>query len=112
MINLSAALTQPTSKGERELEEAMDQAARQGVIMVVAAGNQGTLGSSAITRYPWVNPAVACDLRGRPIGESNLGSSIGRRGLAAPVTPARPSRPAPLPRALIAVRPDTILLSA
>ena len=49
--------------------------------MVAAAGNQGTLGSSAITRHPWVIPVVACDLRGRPMNESNLGSSIGRRGL-------------------------------
>ena len=29
-------------------------------------------------------PVVACDLGGRPIGESNLGGSIGRRGLCAP----------------------------
>jgi subtilisin family serine protease len=27
---------------------------------------------------------VACDLRGRPIGYSNFGNSIGRRGLGAP----------------------------
>jgi subtilisin family serine protease len=51
---------------------------------VAAAGNQGTLGSSAITRHPWVIPVVACDLLGRPLNESNLGSSIGRRGLTAP----------------------------
>jgi subtilisin family serine protease len=57
---------------------------RRGVIVVAAAGNQGTLGSSAITRHPWVIPVVACDLRGRPMNESNLGSSIGRRGLTAP----------------------------
>jgi subtilisin family serine protease len=54
------------------------------VLIVAAAGNQGTLGSSAITRHPWVIPVVACDLRGRPINESNLGSSIGTRGLSAP----------------------------
>ena len=58
--------------------------ARRGVIVVAAAGNQGTLGSSAITRHPWVIPVVACDRRGRPMSESNLGSSIGRRGLTAP----------------------------
>ena len=29
-------------------------------------------------------PVVACDLQGRPISYSNLGSSIGRRGLSAP----------------------------
>lgn len=84
ILNLSVALAQPSLKGERELEEALDYAARRGVIVVAAAGNQGTLGSSAITRHPWVIPVVACDLRGRPISQSNLGSSIGRRGLGAP----------------------------
>jgi hypothetical protein len=51
---------------------------------VAAAGNQGTLGSTAITRHLWVIPVVAYDLQGRPMDQSNLGSSIGRRGLGAP----------------------------
>ena len=84
VINLSAALAQPSAKGERELEEALDYAAQRGVIVVAAVGNQGTLGSSAITRHGWVIPVVACDVQGRPIRYSNLGSSIGRRGLSAP----------------------------
>src|SRR5262249_25532750 len=29
-------------------------------------------------------PVAACNARGRPLGESNLASSIGRRGLSAP----------------------------
>src|ERR1700687_1447017 len=80
-FNLSSALALPSSKGERKLEESLDQALRRGVIVVAAAGNQGTLGSSAITRHPWVISVVACDLRGAPISYSNLGNSIGRRGL-------------------------------
>ncbi|BBJ24339.1 S8 family peptidase [Candidatus Nitrotoga sp. AM1P] len=84
VINLSLALAQPSTKGEQSLEEALNQAVRRGVIVAAAAGNQGTLGSSAITRHPWVIPVVSCDLRGRPMNESNLGSSIGRRGLSAP----------------------------
>ena len=84
VINLSLALAQPSAKAERPLEEALNRAVRRGVIVIAAAGNQGTLGSSAITRHPWVIPIVACDPRGRPIDESNLGSSIGRRGLRAP----------------------------
>lgn len=84
VINLSLALAQPSNKGEHALEEVLNRAVRRGVIVVAAAGNQGTLGSSAITRHPWVIPVVACDGRGRPINESNLGSSIGRRGLSAP----------------------------
>lgn len=84
VINLSAALAQPSANGERELEAALDYAARRNVIVVVAAGNQGLLGSSAITRHWWVIPVVACDLRGRPMNHSNLGASLGRRGLSAP----------------------------
>ncbi len=84
VINLSLALAQPSTKGEQALEDAFNQALRRGVLIVAAAGNQGTLGSSTITRHPWVIPVVACDLRGRPINESNLGGTIGTRGLSAP----------------------------
>jgi subtilisin family serine protease len=84
VINLSAAIAQPSSKGERQLGEALDYTAMRGVIVVAAAGNQGAVGSSAITSHPWVIPVVGCDLQGKPTAESNLGSCIGRRGLRAP----------------------------
>ncbi len=84
VLNVSAALAQPSMKNERPLEDALNHAARRGVIVVVAAGNQGTLGSTAITSHPWVVPVVGYDLQGRPMNHSNLGSSIGRRGLGAP----------------------------
>lgn len=84
VINLSLALAQPSIKEEQALEEALNQAVKRGVIVVAAAGNQGSLGSSAITRHLWVIPVVACDLAGRPTNESNLGGSIGKRGLSAP----------------------------
>jgi len=84
VINMSLALAHPSTTGEQALEEALNQCARRGVLVVVAAGNQGTLGSSAITRHPWVIPVVAFDRMGRPLQESNIGSSIGRRGLSAP----------------------------
>jgi subtilisin family serine protease len=84
VLNLSVALVPPSSTGQRKLEEALDYAARSGVMTVAAAGNQGAVGSSVITRHPWVIPVVAYDLRGRPIQQSNLGGSIGRRGLGAP----------------------------
>ena len=84
VLNLSVAFAQPSSRGERELEEVLDYVARLGIIVVAAAGNQGMLASSSITRHPWVIPVAACDLRGRPIGQTNLGSSVGRRGLIAP----------------------------
>lgn len=84
LLNVSAALVQPSVKSERALQEALDLAARRGVIVIVAAGNQGILGSTAITGHPWVIPVVAYDRQSRPIDHSNLGSSIGRRGLGAP----------------------------
>jgi subtilisin family serine protease len=84
ILNLSIALVQPSRLGERELVQALDYAARRGAIVVAAAGNEGGLGSSAITRHQWVMPVVAYDLRGRPMASSNLGSSIGKRGLGAP----------------------------
>jgi subtilisin family serine protease len=84
VLNLSVALAQVSSKSERKLEESLDYAARRGVIIVAAAGNQATIGSSIITRHPRVIPVAACDLQGRPINQSNLGILIGRRGLSAP----------------------------
>lgn len=84
IINLSAALAQPSSQGVRRLQEALDHSARRGILVVVAAGNQGTVGSSVITRHPWVISVTACDLHGNPISYSNLGHSIGLRGLRAP----------------------------
>jgi len=84
VINLSAALLQPTWEGVRKLQQALDFAAIRGAITVAAAGNQSTVGGSAITQHRWVIPVIGCDLQGRPTPESNLGSSIARWGLAAP----------------------------
>jgi subtilisin family serine protease len=84
ILNLSAALAQPSVKGERELQSALDYAAQRAVIVVAAAGNQGMVGSSVITRHPWVIPVAGCDRRGRPLNQSNLGNSIGRRGVLGP----------------------------
>jgi len=84
VVNLSSALLQPSPRGERMLQEALNYTLSRGVITVAAAGNQGTVGSSVITRHPWVIPVAACNSQGRTLSDSNLGSSIGRRGLSAP----------------------------
>jgi subtilisin family serine protease len=84
VINLSVALEGPSPGGGRSLQEALDVALRRGVVVVAAAGNQRAVGGSVITSHPWVIPVIAYDLRGRPMDLSNLGSSIGRRGLGAP----------------------------
>ena len=82
--NLSAALLETSGGGEDELVQALDFAAARGVITIAAAGNQGIVGSSTITRHPWVIAVVGCDEHGRPTAESNLGSSVGSSGLTAP----------------------------
>lgn len=84
VVNVSAALARPTIKDERALTQALEHAARRDVIVVVAAGNQATLASTAITRHPWVIPVVSYDEHARPQDHSTIGRSIGRSGLGAP----------------------------
>jgi subtilisin family serine protease len=84
IINLSVAFQGSSPKGENALGQALDHALRRGVIVVAAAGNQATLGSSVITRHRWVIPVVAYDQIGHPMASSNIGASIGRHGLGAP----------------------------
>jgi subtilisin family serine protease len=84
VINLSLALMHSSRQATPTLLRAIDHGAQRGVVIVAAAGNQGTLGSTVITSHPWVIPAGACDVQGKPLIESNLGHSIGRRGVLAP----------------------------
>ncbi len=84
VLNLSLVLANSSSEGSRNLEQALDYAMSRGVITVAAAGNQGLVGNSVITRHPAVIPVAASDLRGQPLSASNLGRAIGTRGLMAP----------------------------
>jgi len=84
VINLSLTTGTPTMRSEERLGQALDYAMARRAIVVAAAGNQGTVGTSEITRHPWVIPVAACDRLGRPMEGTNLAASIGRRGLAAP----------------------------
>lgn len=87
VVNLSAAVAGRSSgsaSGDRLLGEALDKAMQRGTLVVAAAGNQGSIDSSVITRHPWVIPVAAYSLLGQPLDVSNLGASIGRRGLGAP----------------------------
>jgi subtilisin family serine protease len=61
VLNLSLAVARCPSKDERALKLALDHAARRGVIIVAAAGNQGTVGGTTITSHPWVIAVAACD---------------------------------------------------
>ena len=84
ILNLSVALGKTSAKEEGEVEAALNEAVRRGVLVIAAAGNEGAVGSSAITRHPGTVPVVAYDSQARPMSQSNLGASIGRRGLGAP----------------------------
>jgi len=84
VVNVSAALARPSISDDRGLTQALDHAARRDVIVVVAAGNQATLASTALTRHPWVIPVVSYDVHGRPQDHCTIGRSAGRSGLGAP----------------------------
>jgi hypothetical protein len=84
VINISASFGRFSMRDQHELTDALDYAALRGVPVVAAAGNQAAIGGSAMTRHPWVIPVVACDHERKPLPHANLGSGIGRRGLAAP----------------------------
>jgi subtilisin family serine protease len=84
VLNISTAVTERSIRGEIQLEQALDYAAGRGVIAVAAAGNQALVGGSSLTQHPSVISVIGCDREGMPTNESNLGRSIGRRGLSAP----------------------------
>lgn len=84
ILNLSVALTGRVFGTERELGEALEYTRRRGVLVVTAAGNQGFVGSSTITRHRWVIPAVAYALSGRPLAPTNMGRGIGLGGVGGP----------------------------
>jgi len=84
VVNLSCQLLRGSISADRDLDDAFNYAASRGSICIAAAGNEGSLGSSAITQHQWVIPVAACDRAGHPAETSNLGHSIGRRGLLAP----------------------------
>ena len=84
IINLSLGLYSSSLIIYPQLQEAYDYALKNDVILVVAAGNQGYIGSTSLFNHPWIIPVVACDRYSRVSAESNLGLSIGNQGLMAP----------------------------
>jgi subtilisin family serine protease len=84
VVNISAAVASTGEPVDEDLAGAVQHAARNEVVVVAAAGNDGALGCSALIRHPWVLPVVAYTLSGAAMPSSNLGHAIGRRGLGAP----------------------------
>lgn len=84
LINLSVSLTMHSMENHQNLKEALDLAAKKGVIIVAAAGNSRIIGGNILTNHPWVIPVVACNSHGLPLDDSTLGVSISKNGMRAP----------------------------
>lgn len=84
ILNISSVLSEPRLTGQPELTQALDRAARRGVITIAAAGNEPTVGATVLTGHPWVIPVAGYDQHGIPMRRSTFGRSIGSRGLGAP----------------------------
>ena len=84
IINLSLGLDTSSLTVYDGLQQAYDYALRKGVIIVIAAGNQGNMGNVSLINHQWIIPVAACDENSRLDPMSNFGPSIGRRGLLAP----------------------------
>ncbi|MPZ06058.1 MAG: S8 family serine peptidase [Nitrososphaeraceae archaeon] len=84
IINLSLGLTGSSLIKFQELEEAYDYAFRKRVLVIAAAGNQGSIGHVSLIDHPWVIPVASCDANGNLDPTSNIGPSIAKRGLMAP----------------------------
>lgn len=84
VINLSLELHGAALARHPALDHAFDKAQAHGALVVVAAGNAGKVGRQPLVAHPWVVPVGACDGAGRLLGMTNLGPTLGRRGLLAP----------------------------
>jgi len=93
IINLSMSLSTFSLTSYDDLRESYDYALQNGVIIVVAAGNQGNIGNNSLINHQWPIPVAACDGNGRLDSISNFGYSIGNRGLMAPGVNIRSAYP-------------------
>ena len=84
IINLSLGLSTSSLRTYNELQQAYDYALQKGVIIVVAAGNQGNIGSISLIKHRWLIPVAAHGEDGMLDPSSNFGPSIGNRGVMAP----------------------------
>lgn len=84
VLNLSVGAAFVSEQDQQAVAEACDAAARSGMLIIAASGNQGRIGSSPLFMHAAVIPVVAALPDGRPDPASNLGPTIARRGLLAP----------------------------
>lgn len=81
IVNMSLTLATGTSEGHRAVQDALDYMAARGVIVVAAAGNEGAIDGTVVTRHRSVLPVVSYNLEGWPGRMTNVGRSIGQRGI-------------------------------
>jgi subtilisin family serine protease len=93
IINLSLGLSTSSLSRYDILQQAYDYSLQRGVIIVVAAGNQGQIGNISLINHQWLIPVAACDEYGRLDPTSNFGPSIGNRGVMAPGINIRSTSP-------------------
>ncbi len=85
VLNLSLAVAPHPHHKERLLSDALTYACSRDVVIVAASGNRGQIGRpSVLMNHAAVIPVAACDGTGRAEPYSNLGRSVGARGLLAP----------------------------
>ncbi len=65
VINLSLGVDATVLARSPALDDALDYAARHGVLVVAAAGNHGIVGPAPMISHPWLLPVAACDAAGR-----------------------------------------------
>ncbi|MEV6196919.1 S8 family serine peptidase [Streptomyces sp. NPDC051920] len=81
VVNMSLSLPTGLSEQHRWVQDALDHAAARGVVVVAAAGNDGLVDGTVVTRHRAVVPVVSYDRHGLPGRTTNIGRSIGRRGI-------------------------------
>lgn len=84
IINLSLGLSTSSLTVYDSLQQAYDYSLQNGVIIVVAAGNQGNVGNISLINHNWLLPVAACNEDGMLDPISNFGPSIGNGGVMAP----------------------------
>lgn len=84
ILNISVGIGRTSLQEHQGLKSALAQINSKGGVAVMASGNQGAMGASTVLTNAAVLPVAACDVTGKPVMYSNLGCSIGRRGVLAP----------------------------
>jgi hypothetical protein len=84
IINMSLGVEHLQGAPGPELTAAYQRAEREGVLLIAAAGNQGSELVNPLFRHPWVLPVTAHDTAGRILPSANQGPWLAEHGLSAP----------------------------